>query len=56
MKGEAVYSLYAVNLMIVVMLAGIEPRISVLRGRFPTLRRKHQISPVGLVGQTGRRR
>ena len=55
MKGEAVCSLYAANLKIVVMLAGIEPRISVLRGRFPTLRRKHQISPVGLVSHTGQR-
>ena len=44
MKGEAVCSLYAANLKIVVMLAGIEPRISALRGRFPTLRRKHQIA------------
>ena len=44
MKGEAVFSICAANLKIVVMLAGIEPRISVLRGRFPTLRRKHQIA------------
>lgn len=44
MKGEEVYSIYASNLMIVVMLAGIAPRISVLRGRFPTLRRKHHIT------------
>ena len=35
MKGEVVYSIYATNLMNVVMLAGVEPRISVLRGRFP---------------------
>lgn len=55
MKGEKVYSIYASNLKIVVMLAGIEPRISVLRGRFPTLRRKHQISQVGLFSQTWRR-
>lgn len=35
MKGEAVCSLYAANLMIVVMLAGFEPHISALRGRLP---------------------
>lgn len=35
MKGEVVYSIYATNLMIVVMLAGVEPHISVLRGQFP---------------------
>lgn len=35
MKGEAVFSLYAANLMNVVMLAGFEPHISALRGRFP---------------------
>ena len=44
MKGEVVYSIYATNLMNVVMLAGFEPHISALRGRFPTLRRKHQIA------------
>ena len=35
MKGEAVFSIYAANLKIVVMLVGFEPHISALRGRFP---------------------
>lgn len=35
MKGETVFSLYAANLMNVVMLAGFEPHISALRGRLP---------------------
>lgn len=44
MKGEEVYSIYASNLMNVVMPTGLAPRISALRGRLPAVRRRHQIA------------